>query len=159
MVSREALAKSTLFSSLNEVELDHVARLCEEREYGAQTVLFQERGPASHLYLVQQGKVAIEMGLPSGASTVQRQATVELASQGEVLGWSALVEPYVYTFSAICLQRVRAIAIDGPRLRGLLEQNERMGHRVVNGLLGVVVSRLNATRLLLVTERAWPVST
>ncbi len=155
MVQNDTLARSILFEKLSEEQLDEVLKLCVEREYAPQREMFEEGDPADYLYLVEQGKIAIEMALPSSTSPARKRATVEVAGEGEVVGWSALVEPYQYTFSATTLERTKVIAIDGPGLRRLLDQNPRIGYQVSKGLFSVVSSRLNATRLLLISERAW----
>ncbi|MEW6232153.1 MAG: cyclic nucleotide-binding domain-containing protein [Chloroflexota bacterium] len=156
MVSHGALTKSKLFAGLSKAELDEVAKLCIEKEYEPQTMVFDEGEAAKHIYLLEEGKVALEMKVPLVSSSAHRRATVDIAGKGDVFGWSALAEPYIYTLSAICLEGVKAIAIDGARLRDLLEQNERVGYKVSKGLVSVVSSRLMATRHLLISERAWP---
>ncbi len=156
MVSRDILAKSVLFADLGEIELDEAAKLCTEREFAPQSTLCEEGEPARYLYLLQAGKVAIEMRLPATASSRPKRTTVDEVSEGEVIGWSALGEPRVYAFSATCLQKTSAVVVDGQGLKELLDRNPSTGYKVLKGLLSVVASRLTATRLLLISERAWP---
>ncbi|MDO8750529.1 MAG: cyclic nucleotide-binding domain-containing protein [Dehalococcoidia bacterium] len=156
MELHEALSKSKLFAGLSQAELDRVVKLCTGREYQPQTMVFDEGGAAKEVYLLEQGRVALEMKVPSISSAAHRRATVDIASEGDVFGWSALVEPYTYTLSAICLEKVKAIALDAAGLRDLLEQNERIGYQVSKGLVRVVSSRLTSALHLLIGERAWP---
>lgn len=153
----EALSNSKLFAGLSQAELDGVVKLCIEREYQPQTIVFDEGETAKQVYLLEQGRVALEMKVPSVFSSAHRRATVDIASAGDVFGWSALVEPYTYTLSAICLEKAKAIALDAAGLLDLLEQNERIGYKVSKGLVRIVSSRLTAALHLLIGERAWPV--
>ena len=156
MELHEVLSKSRLFAGLSQAELESVVKLCIEKEYPPQAMVFDEGETAKQVYLLEQGRVALEMKVPSGFSSGHRRATVDIASEGDVFGWSALVEPYTYTLSAICLEKVKAIALDAAGLRNLLEQNDRIGHQVSKGLVRIVSSRLTAALHLLIGERVWP---
>ncbi len=96
------------------------------------------------------------MQLPAALPHMSRTVTVYVAANNEVFGWSAIVEPHVYTLTAVCLQNVKVLAINGVRLRSLLNENHEVGHEVSNRLVGVVASRLDETRRLLISERLSP---
>lgn len=78
---------------------------------------------------------------------------MNIATKNEVVGWSSVVEPHIYTLTAVCLQEVKVLAINGPKLRALLRTNRDIGYEVVRELMKVVVSRLEQTRHLLISER------
>ncbi len=156
MALHEVLSKSRLFAGLSQAELDRVVELCTEREYQPQTMVFDEGEIARQVYLLERGRVALEMKVSSVVSLEGRRATVDIASEGDEFGWSALVEPYTYTLSAICLEQTKAIVLDAAGLRALLEQNERIGYSVSKGLVRIVSSRLTAALHLLIGERVWP---
>ncbi len=52
-----------------------------------------------------------------GAAKPPMQVTVDLITKGDAMGWSAVIEPYVYTLSARCIDDSKAIAFDGAKLR------------------------------------------
>jgi hypothetical protein len=50
-----------------------------------------------------------------------------LLGEGEVLGWSWLLPPYQWHYSARAIEPTEAIALDGVALRGLCEQDHDLG--------------------------------
>ncbi|MBI2830564.1 MAG: cyclic nucleotide-binding domain-containing protein [Chloroflexi bacterium] len=153
---KQALAKSQVFSALNDVELRKVANLTTEKEYEAGATIFREGEPAEELLVVQHGKIALQMSLSAPASQTTRRITVDIVGPNEIVGWSALVEPHVITLSSVCLQPVKALSVDGIKLRSLLGANHHIGYQVLSELIKVVASRLDDTRRVLVSERLQP---
>jgi CRP-like cAMP-binding protein len=153
MATKRVLAESQIFSALDDAELEEIARLAVAKEYQAGTTIFQEGDSAEELFVLEEGKVAVQMPLAMGQAQPGRRVTVDIVTRNEVLGWSAVVEPYVYTRTAVCLQHTRALSITGVRLMSLLRANHRIGYEVLNGLIKVVASRLDETRHALVSER------
>lgn len=69
------------------------------------------------------------------------------------MGWSALVEPHIYTLGALCIDRASLISLDAVKLRALLSRDGRLGYKVMQAIAKVVAQRLNHTRIILVGER------
>jgi signal transduction histidine kinase len=67
-------------------------------------------------------------------------------SQGSSFCWSALMEPYLLTSSGRCLERTEIIALDGGKLKALLDENPPIGYKVASNLVKVVASRLQHTK-------------
>jgi len=150
---KQTLRQCQVFSSLNNAQLEEIATLAEEKQYEAGSTLFQEGEGAAELFVLQEGKVALQMTLPKEPVQMTRRITVDIVPRSEVVGWSAVVEPYVYTLTAICLQKVKALSINSTKLRRLLQDSPQTGFEILNGLIKVVASRLSDTRRVLVTER------
>ncbi len=148
-----ALQKFPVFSALNEVELRKIAFLTEEKEYEAGTNVFHEGSPAEGLLVLEDGKIALQMSLKTPDTQNLRRVTVDVAGPGELIGWSALFEPHVYTLTAVCLQRTRVLSINGVKLRSLLSTNHHIGYVLLNELIKVVAQRLDDTREVLISER------
>lgn len=153
---KQALRQCAVFAGLSEAELDKVAALAMEKQYEAGETIFLEGDNAIELLIIREGKAAGQVTLPKPAPGVNQKVTVDVITQNEVTGWSALIKPHVYTLTLVCLQRINALAINGNKLRDLLEGNPRMGYNVFKGLAGVVASRLAETRQMLVNERLLP---
>jgi len=66
-----------------------------------------------------------------------------------VLGWSWLVSPYRWHFSARVVEETRAIALDAKCLRGKCETDHELGYELLNRVLHVVEQRLQSTRMQL----------
>ena len=82
------------------------------------------------------------------------EVTVHSAITNEVFGWSALVEPYVYTATAKCVGKVDEVYIIGTDLIKLFEQNPEIGYIVTRNLSVMVSNRLMETREKLSKEIA-----
>ena len=153
MTIEEALKQCPVFAALNQTELKRIASLAEEREYEAGTTILQKGDSANVLLVLQEGKVALQTTLPATQAAIHRRVTVDIVNPNEVIGWSALVEPYVYVLTAVCLQKVKVIRINGIELRGLLQNEPKVGSEVLKELIKVVASRLEETRNVLASER------
>ncbi len=153
MTAKQALKKCPIFATLTSDELEKIANLAVDREYEAGTTVCQEQNGAEELLVLEEGKIALQMKLPVGQTQTGRKVTVDVVTKDEVTGWSVIIEPYVYTLTAICLQKSKVVAINGTKLRALFQNNNHMGYEVMKGLIKVVASRLDDTRQLLVSER------
>jgi CRP/FNR family transcriptional regulator, cyclic AMP receptor protein len=106
--------------------------------------IFREGEEANRFFLVRRGKVAIEVFVPGRGAVV-----IQTVGRGEILGWSWLVEPYLWQFDARALEDTRAIALDGRCLRGKCDANPRLGYEILKRFAHVMAERLQATRLQL----------
>lgn len=153
MTVKQVLRECQVFSTLNNAELEKVAGLVLEKQYKAGTTIFQGGDSAVEFLVLQEGKVALQMTLPKEQAEMSKRITVDIVSRNEAIGWSAIVEPHVYTLTAICLQEVKALSISSTKLRGILLDNPKIGYEVLKGLIKVVASRLDGTRHVLASER------
>lgn len=153
MTVKQALKECTLFSVLSDEELALIVSFAEKKQYDAGTTIFQAGDSAGELLVIEEGKVALQMTLPQEPGQPSRKVTIGVINIGDMIGWSAIVDPYCYTLTAVCLQEVRAISINGEKLRQLLRDNQKMGYEVLKGLTKLVASRLDETRQALVNER------
>lgn len=153
MTAQQLLRKCEVFSALTNAQLEKIASLALEKEYEAGTTIFKGGDKAAELLLIQEGKIALQMILPKARAQMNRKVTIDIVTRDDVVGWSVMVEPYVYTFTAVCLQDVKALSISGIKLRWLLQDDPKIGYNVLKGLIKVVALRLNETRQLLISER------
>jgi CRP/FNR family transcriptional regulator len=145
MVSIEALQDCELFGELNDAELGEIAALCREESYPAGAIVFTEAETAEDLYILQEGKVALQIQLRSMAQ-ISGDVTIEEVEPGRVFGWSALVKQRRLTASARCLEDVKVVAVKGWVLNQLFERNAHIGFVVMKRLADVISSRLRISR-------------
>jgi len=142
---KEALKSSELFHNLTEEELDKLLPLCREQYYEKGAVMFCEGAQCNYVQTLKSGKVALETELAISRSAAER-ATIDVLSHGSSFCWSALMEPHILTSSGRCLERTEIVALDGDKLKALLDENPQMGYKVANNLTKVVASRLQHTK-------------
>ncbi len=144
---KQSLAASQLFERLTDEELDKIIGFCSEEVYEAGTTLFEEDEVGNSLYIVEEGRVVLEMTIRLGIGS-GRQGTIAVITEGQSFGWWG-GESYTYTMSARCVEETKVIALDGVKLWRLLENDHRVGYKVIKRLVGVVSSRFLHTRDML----------
>ncbi|TET39029.1 MAG: cyclic nucleotide-binding domain-containing protein [Dehalococcoidia bacterium] len=142
---KQVLARSQLFEGLADGELDKITRLCREKVYEAGATIFTEGEVAKELYIVEDGRVVLEMTIRFGPGS-GRRGSIDVITKGQAFGWSAIAESHILTMSARCMEKTKVIALDGVGLRRLLEEDSHMGHKVMKRLVGLVSSRLRHAR-------------
>jgi CRP-like cAMP-binding protein len=145
MVSIDALKKCELFADLNDEELDKIAQICCEEIHEPQEVIFGECDIAEKIYILQEGRVAVQMHLRSDLEP-NGDITIQEVSPGRIFGWSALVRQRRFTASVRALEKVKVIAINSADLNALFEENSHIGFVVMKRLADVISSRLRRTR-------------
>ncbi len=81
------------------------------------------------------------------------QVNVDFLARGEVMGWSALIEPHIYTLGGLCISKAELIALDAESLRKMIDEDCAMGLTVMRSTAKIMASRLQHFRVLLVGER------
>ena len=147
------LKKSELFAKLTEDELSKLAPLCSPFVVIEDAVLFTEGRPASHLYLVTEGQIALQKSIRVRHATRSRRTVIAICRPGDVAGWSALVQPYRYAHTALAWESSRLISIDARMLRNALDLYLEMSSKVLKSLSEVIARRLVQTTSALINER------
>ncbi len=121
-----------------------LAGCASNARFPAGAYIFKEGDEANEFYLLRSGRVALEIFSPQ-----HKPIVVATVGEGDILGWSWLMPPYVWKFNAHAMQDTRAIALDGKCLRAKCEQNHDLGYEILKRFAQIVDQRLEATRLQL----------
>jgi CRP-like cAMP-binding protein len=121
-------------------------------EVEAKQELFKEGDAEDYLYIVIQGRVAIEMFVPSRGRT-----RIYTAEPMDEVGWSSIT-PVVRrrTAGARAVLPSCLAQLDAVKLRQLCEEDCELGYIVMQRVCNVVASRLLTTRLQLLDVFAHP---
>jgi len=141
----EQLATVPPFERLAHAHLALVAATAREVTFEAGNTVFAEGQLASGCWLMRSGKIALESGVPGLG-----QVVVQMLGPGDVLGWSWLIPPHHWHFTATAATRVMAIEFDTERMRALADADPALGYPLALGLIEVVAARLQATRSRLI---------
>jgi CRP/FNR family cyclic AMP-dependent transcriptional regulator len=139
--SSEELAGFALFDRLTAAQRALVAEAAREVTFTAGTRLFDEGQLASGCWLIRAGQVALETAVPG-----RGQVVVHTLGPGDVLGWSWLVPPHRWHFSATATGLVRAIQLETTQLLALADGDPALGYPLALGLFEVLLGRLQNTR-------------
>jgi signal transduction histidine kinase len=137
----ERLGRSAIFGDLCPDDLLAISAFSNEEFYDEGEALLVEGEEATKLFVVERGKVALEKKVQLGRHSTPRNATIDYIVPFNMTGFSALVSPYIYTTSVICVEPARVIAVDGPLLRNYLDTNPVVGLKVMDKLTALIGSR------------------
>jgi CRP-like cAMP-binding protein len=141
-VQETLLERHSFFEDFDVSHIHQIARLASNMSFDAGRLIFRRGEPASHFYIITQGKVALEVfAYQRGPLTLM---TVE---DDNVLGWSWLFEPYMWQFDARALEDTRTIALDAAALREQCNHDYELGYHLMHRLLGMVSQRLVFARM------------
>lgn len=143
MISPELLRRFKLFAGLPPEVFADIAQFCEEHILETDTYLFQQKAPAEELYLVLEGTADLLMDMDEKGTS---RTEIETVVVGEVVGWSALIEPHVYQLSAVATSHLKVIVIDATKLRDYFSNKPEWGYLLMMRLAQVIGERLGHMR-------------
>jgi CRP-like cAMP-binding protein len=143
VVVPEVFKDFPFFAGLTEVQLDKLANIAYEVTFLSDELIFNEGDRAHTLYVLLGGWLDIVVEV--NAKGQHRQLITTLTT-GEIFGWSAMVEPYVYTSSAVCASPVQAIGFDRAKLQIVFETDPKLCYTLIMRVCQVIASRLHSTR-------------
>jgi len=134
----------TFFAGLDPAHVTLLAGCASNEVFPADSFLFREGHPAQTFYLIREGRLALEIAAPGRGALV-----VQTLGEGEVAGFSWLIEPHRWEFDGRAVDQVRAVRMDGRCLRGKCEEDPRLGYDLMRRFAALTTRRLQATRLQL----------
>jgi len=141
MLSQQ-LAMQPFLKGLNPDYLAFIAKHAAEVNFEKNHYILLEGREAKEFYLIQRGEVVLRAFISANRGFID----IETLGAGEILGWSWLIPPYHWHFSALVTQPVQAIAIDGVQLRQKCTEDHHFSHEIHRRLAQVVGKRLRRTR-------------
>jgi CRP-like cAMP-binding protein len=135
------LAQHPFLAGLDRRYSRQLAGLASHKSFDAHQMICYEDHPANEFYLICRGKVAIETAVLGCESIV-----IQTLGPGEVLGWSWLLPPYAWHYSARAAEPTEVVALDGKSLRTRCEEDHDLGYQMMKRFALVIVQRLAATR-------------
>ena len=137
-------AEHPFLQGLTPDHLKFVVDCAVEENFPAGHNLLTEGDAANQFYLICTGKVALGTFVPGRGLT-----TIQTLENGELIGWSWLVPPYQWRFSALTISAVHTITLDANKLREQCDHNPDFGYEFTKRVLLVMGQRLTATRMRL----------
>ncbi|MGB7537091.1 MAG: Crp/Fnr family transcriptional regulator [Anaerolineales bacterium] len=153
-VTPSMLCSLPLFSDLTDEHVGVIAGVSKIVPMLENQEIFREGDVSEYLYIVLEGRVALEMHIPGRGRL--RILTVE---PQEVLGWSSVADvspKRVFTACAVCAGKL--LAIDAAKLHEACQADPKLGYVVMHHVANVIAGRLMATRLQLLDMFSQPSS-
>jgi CRP/FNR family cyclic AMP-dependent transcriptional regulator len=140
----QLLAEIAALGALAPQHREVIAGCARNAVFQPDEYLLREGEAADVFYVLREGTVALETFVPQrGAVAIQS------LHDGDLLGWSWLVPPYRVAFDARAVETAHALAFDAACLRGKCDADPALGYDLLRLFAGVIVQRLQSTRMQL----------
>jgi CRP/FNR family cyclic AMP-dependent transcriptional regulator len=146
------LKKIPWFQDIDGEHLQKIEEISRLRHVRAGEVLFREGDKEDYVFIVIEGRVALDIFIPH-----RGKIRIYTAEPWDVFGWSS-VTPVIHqrTAGAVAVMDGLVICVDAAKLREACEQDHDLGYLVMRRLANIVASRLLVTRLQLLDMFANP---
>jgi CRP/FNR family transcriptional regulator, cyclic AMP receptor protein len=148
----QALQAIPWFQVMTPEHFNKISSIAKILKYEPGQVIFHEGDKEDYLYVVLEGRVAIEISVPG-----RGRMRILTADAMDEVGWSA-VTPVVRqrTAGARAVLPSRLVAFDAGELRRMCEEDHDFGYYVMRRMANLVAGRLLTTRLQLLDMFANP---
>lgn len=148
MVTAQTIMSYEFFSSLDQSFVEDIANLGKVIEFEEGEWVFKQDTDAHNIYLISEGKVALAIMFRE-----QIIDTLNPYMKGEIIGWSALVKPNIYTMGAKTEAPSTLIAFNGKDVLEIMEGNKEEGYKLLSNLTEVISERLVNRNIQLMSLR------
>jgi CRP-like cAMP-binding protein len=150
-VARE-LEKIPWFKEIEPEHLQKIIDIAHLRHVRAGEILFREGDKEDYLYIVIEGRIALDIFIPH-----RGKVRIYTAEPWDLFGWSS-VTPIIHqrTAGAVAVMDGLVVGIDSAKLRQACDEDHDLGYIVMRRLTNIIASRLLVTRLQLIDMFASP---
>ena len=135
------LAEHPFFDGMDDAYRKTLAGCARNELFKPGEMIAQEGKPAERFYFIRSGAVALEFHVPG-----QDGLVIETLHDGEVFGWSWMVEPYEWSYDIRTVELTRVISLDGACLRKKLKKDHSLGFELYSRFMPVMAKRLQSAR-------------
>ncbi len=136
------------FKQFKPEHLDLITSGAKSESFKPGEIIVREGDPANMFYLIESGQIVLETKQPGDGLVL-----IQHLGPGELIGWSWLVPPFVWHFNARAAEPTRVIVMNGAALLAQAEKNHDFGFQLMKTVMQIVLQRLQATRIQLLTSR------
>ena len=136
----KTLEQIPIFSQLSAEELKEVNKLMHSRFYRKDEYIFRQNAPGVGMYIIQEGKVSIEIEDPENPNLLLAQM-----QDGDFFGELTILDEKPRSAAAIATTDAKILGFFRPDLMSLLKRKPRLGSKILFNLAKVVAGRLQKT--------------
>lgn len=142
-----ALRENSLFSILDDEELEFLASNATPQQLAPGHVIFRHGERAKYFYLILAGQISIEIPAIEGPTLF-----LQHLRPGQVLGWSWLIPPYQWAFMARAEGPVEVARFDGAAILARCEADSKFGYHLLRAFSAMMSERLGHARRRIMEE-------
>jgi CRP-like cAMP-binding protein len=140
----QSLARHPFFLDFTPQHVSEVAACANTAIFDAGTYLFREGEPASAFFAIQRGRIAIASITPH-----EGPVTIQTVGDGDILGWSWMLPPFRWHFSARAIEATSVVAFNAACVREQIERDHELGYVIMRRFAQVMANRLESMSLQL----------
>ncbi len=158
---KQALARADLFDKWDDLLLELVASICEERTYQRDDIIFDENSPGDELYVIISGTIDIQVNpamiqYRDPDATIGPYQTIATLRAGQNFGEVALLDEGLRSAAAICREHnTRVIAIPRDRLLVMCDNVPRLGYALMRNLATDLAMKIRNTDIQMRAVLTW----
>lgn len=141
------LSSHPFFSGLDDRYIQFLAESAVETRISEGGVLFRQGKRADKFYLLRSGQVSIQV-----PALVGPVLEIQRIGEGQVLGWSWLIAPYLWNFQARVETDSTFLEFDGRAVLARCEQDPKFGYELLKRFAALMSERLDAARQKMMDE-------
>ena len=145
------LSGHPLFSKLPPEYLQSLEGCAQRQRYAAGDVILKTHTNADAFFVITEGLVSLQVHPASGEPVL-----IQSLREGDVLGWSWMLPPYLWHFDAVARENTATYRLDASCVRGKCEVDPQFGYQLSQCFSRIMLERLMATRLQLLDVYAHP---
>ena len=129
--------ESDLFKGVSQRVIGEIGKKSEELFFEKDSIIFKLDEDAAFVYELAEGTVDIVV-------SEKDNMHYSVMRPNEIFGWSALVEPYVYTATARCVTDVKVVRIARDIIEEAVKHHPAEGLIIYKHLAGLIGQRLRS---------------
>jgi CRP-like cAMP-binding protein len=119
MISVMMLKQFNIFDGFDNDFLEEIASISEEETIQTGDWLFHEGDEANSLYMIIDGQIELKLNMDRKRNLY---VTLNTLTAGDALGWSSMIEPYIYRLGVMATAPTRFVKLNAEKLRILLSK-------------------------------------
>ena len=128
-----------IFEGLGFNDLKKIELIVHKRTFMPNEVIFYERQPGAGMYIIKRGLIKL-------TKTVnEERVKISELQDGEFFGEMSLLDDYPRSAEATAVEKTEALGIFRPDLFDLIENNPKLGYKILLRLSKRLASRLRET--------------
>ncbi len=138
------LKESSFLEGLKPNDIELLSECASNVRFQTGELIFRQGEEANRIYLIQHGKVVVEITPPG-----RKALAIQTMTDNDVLGWSGLFPPYQWQFDARALELTQALALDTRCLRSKCDKDAELGYELMKRFSFIMLETLKSTQLQL----------
>lgn len=142
----ERMSRSALFEGMAYANIEALCLRGEQLSFETGQLLFERGQEALGLMILEEGLV--DLFIPIQIIGVTREVTIETKQVGEVVAWSALVEPHRFTLGARAASDCVLSSLSRETLEEFFKDHPQVGYLFMRNLARVIGGRLQSMQTM-----------